>query len=148
MSLRDRKMRTLLKRVLVPVLHEAGFRGRYPDFRRKVRGELHLLCVMHDTHGGGFFIEVANRAAGDMAMPWGETVAEEAICVAHTDMGQRARLQGSDSNNSLREDWFRYERLDDAQMEALANHVVQLLPQVEDWLRDRTIGNNIASTEP
>lgn len=142
----DKIARRILKRDLVPAMESAGFKGRFPNFQRREGGRLHLLAVEFDKHGGGFFLELACRPAGDFEAPWGEIVAESDLTVAHTPVEDRARLQQIGQRNSLSEHWFRYENLPEADIEKLVGHVSSLLDQVNDWLREKRVGTNLSAS--
>lgn len=143
-----RNARIILKRTLVPELEAEGFQGKFPEFQRIERGELQLLSIVFDKYGGGFFLEFSNCPLGDMETSWGEVVAERELTVAHTPFESRARLQQKGDRNSLTEDWFRYDKLSADELERLVLHVVDLLPQINDWLRAKKVGRNISTTAP
>lgn len=143
-----RDARMILKRTLVPELESAGFQGKFPEFRRIEGGELQLLSIVFDKNGGGFFLEFSKSSPGDMETSWGEVVPERELTVAHTPVESRARLQQKGDRNSLSEDWFRYEKLSANELDRLVLHVVDLLPQISDWLREKRVGQNISTTAP
>ena len=138
-------VRKMLKQKLVPLLETQGFRGKFPDFQRIEDQQLHLLSVEFDKYGGGFFIEIAVHPSGDFNTPWGEVVAEKDLTVAHTNMENRARLQHKGHNNSLSEDWFRFEGLTEQGVENLVVDVCAMFPQINAWLRNGTVGNNMCA---
>ena len=140
--------RRILKRDLVPVLEIEGFKGKFPNFQRLENGSIHLLSIEFDKWGGGFFLEFACHPPGDLETTWGEVVAEKDIIVAHTSIESRARLQQKGHQNSLSEDWFRYENLSDDEIEKLVRHVSGLISQLNEWLREKRVGKNICATEP
>lgn len=141
----SKKMRALLKRALVPRLESEGFVGRFPEFRRTENGELHLLSVQFDKHGGGFFLELAKHPPGDLETSWGETVPERELTVAHTPIENRARLQRNGHQHSLSEDWFRFDELPANELEGLVRDVIGLFPQVDEWLRTGRAGPNVSA---
>lgn len=52
------KMIAALQELVIPVLRQGGFVGRFPHFRR-VRSEcMDLLTFQFDKWGGGFVVEV------------------------------------------------------------------------------------------
>ena len=140
--------RRILKRDLVPALEVEGFSGRFPDFQRRENDDLHLLSIEFDKNGGGFFLEFTRHPPGDLETSWGEVVAESDLTVAHTHFESRARLQQNGQRNSLSEDWFRYDALSETEIEELVRHVVSLVSQINDWLRENSVGQNISTTEP
>ena len=140
--------RGILKRTLVPSIEAAGFQGKFPNFQRFENDDLHLLSVVFDKNGGGFFLEFASCPPGDMKTCWGEVIPERELTVAHTHFESRARLQQKGHPNSLSEDWFRYEKLSEVDIEDLVQHVDSLIPQVDEWLREKRVGQNVSTTEP
>ena len=143
----NRAVRKTLKQILVPALDAAGFHGVFPEFRRTGGATLQLLSVQFDKHGGGFFLEFAEHALGDMSTSWGETIPESELTVAHTPIDCRARLQHKGGRNSVSEDWFRFDNLSEDQLLTLVRRVAGLLDQVDDWLRDGKTGANIFAYE-
>ena len=139
-------VRRILERDLVPALKTDGFRGKFPDFQRSENGCLHLLSIEFDKNGGGFFLEFACHPPGDMKTSWGEVVLEQNLTVAHTHFEGRARLQLYGQPNSLSEDWFRYEKLSEKEIEKLVQHVCSIIYQANDWLREKLVGQNISAT--
>ncbi len=142
----NRKIREILKRTLVPKLEAEGFRGKFPEFQRIESGDLHLLSIQFDKYGGGFFLEFTSHPPGDLQTSWGENVPEQEITVAHTPIESRGRLQQKENKNSVSEDWFRFEKLSEDELEKLVQQVVNLLPQINDWLREKRVGINISTT--
>ena len=140
-------MRNTIKKTLVPYLETEGFNGKFPSFQRKEKHMLHLLTVQFDKHGGGFFLEFAYHPPGDKKTSWGEFVPENKLNVAYAPIEDRARLQEYGRPNSLREDWFRYENLSEDEFETLVKHVIELFPQVNNWLRNKRVGKNISAIE-
>ena len=118
---RNRIARRVLKRDLVPVLEAEGFKGKFPDFQRLENGDVHLLSIEFDKYGGGFFLEFACQPRGDLETSWGEVVLENDLTVAHANLEHRARLQRIGKSNSLREDWFRYEKSPEKEIEKCFN---------------------------
>ena len=141
-------IRRILKKTLVPKLVAEGFHGNFPDFQRIDKEYLHLLSIVFDKNGGGFFLEFTSQPPGDMNTSWGEVIPERELTAAHTHFESRARLQQKGQPNSLSEDWFRFENLSENEVEGLVQHVGSLLPQVNDWLREKRVGQNISTTKP
>ena len=140
--------RKILKKHLVPTLKTEGFHGTFPDFQRHEDGNLHLLSVVFDKNGGGFFLEFSRHPSGDFESSWGDVISEKDLTVAHTPFESRARLQQNGHQNSLSEDWFRYEKMSESQIETVVHYVSSLLNQVNDWLRENRVGRNVSATEP
>ena len=139
------KLRSSTRRILEPAMAELGFRIRYPHFQRTRNGELELVSLQHDKWGGGFILEFAKHAAGDLQTSWGETVPEEKIDVAYTNPATRARLLATTERNDDRLNYFRYDpKADDrASTDALVEQMVRLLPQVIEWFESGLAGPNV-----
>lgn len=143
----NQTVRRILKKTLVPILEAEGFQGKFPDFQRLDKEDLHLLSVVFDKNGGGFFLEFATHPPGDLETSWGEVIPEKELTVAHTHFERRARLQQNGHPNSLSEDWFRFEKLSGNEIKELVQNVGSLMYQVNDWLREKRAGQNISTTE-
>ncbi len=141
-------VRRILRKNLVPMLEAEGFHGKFPDFQRLEKEDLHLLSIVFDKNGGGFFLEFTSHPPGNMETSWGEIIPEKELTVAHTHFEGRARLQQNGHPNSLSEDWFRFEKLSESEIGRLVQHVGNLIPQVNHWLREKRVGQNISTTEP
>ncbi len=122
-----------------------GFNVSYPHFQRKRDGRLDLVSLEHDKWGGGFFLEFAALDAGDLTTSWGEVVPEAKVNVAYTDPSTRARLMAVPADADSRERYFRYEEFADdrGQCDDLVSELVNLLPQVDDWLDRGEVGPNV-----
>ncbi len=124
---------------------ELGFRIRYPHFQRTRNGELELVSLHHDKWGGGFCLEFAKHAAGDLETSWGELVPEDKIDVAYTNPATRARLLARLKHSDGREHFFRYEDIADdrARLDDLVSELVSLLPQIIEWFETGKAGPNV-----
>ena len=140
------KLRASTKRILEPAMSAQGFAVRYPHFQRKRDGHLELVSLQHDKWGGGFVLEFAKHAAGDLETSWGERVPEAEIGVAYTDPATRARLLATTRHSNTPEDYFRHESFaeDRVRRDALVSEVVRLLPQVFEWFENGAVGPNIS----
>ncbi len=145
--MKSKLTRTELKRLVVPVLAELGFNGKFPHFMRKIDDRLDLLSFEFDKWGGGFFLEFCSTSCGDAIMSWGECVPEQTLTVAHVAADNRARLQAIGGKSSCNEYWFRFEDLEQSQIVELALKVADLLGQVELWLSHGIAGANISFVE-
>lgn len=137
------KLRSALKVRFAPYLEPEGFYGKFPEFKCKEHGMLHLLSVEFDRWGGGFFLEFAPHAPGPKEMPWGEIVPENELAVDHAPFDTRARLQNRGSSNSTRESWFRFDGLNTEGCDMLMVCLIALFPQVDAWLRKQKVGPNV-----
>ena len=140
------KLRASTKHILEPAMSAQGFAVRYPHFQRKRNGHLELVSLQHDKWGGGFFLEFAKHAGGDLETAWGECVPEAEVEVAHTDPATRARLLATTRHSGTSRDYFRHESFteDRAQCDVLVSEVVGLLPQVFEWFECGSVGPNIS----
>lgn len=140
----DQFMKDALKRIFVPHLITLGYSGKYPHFRKKHDGLLHLASVQFWKYGGSFIVEVAKHPAGPKQTSWGELVPEEKIDVAYAPPTERARLQRN-GNNGTESGWFRFSQFesDKAKYDALAKEVSSLFAQAEHWLASAEAGPSI-----
>ena len=133
-----RLVRKAQRELLEPAIIELGFAGRYPQFIRDLGGERHFILFAARKYGGGFSIHGA----------WSPLTADHGD-LAQTDFDQRATLQhlaevcSVDGRMALRSlGDFDYEFIaDDSEAcRALANEALQILPQLDHWLRTREPG--------
>lgn len=95
--------------MVVPVLRQKGFKGSFPHFRRLAADRINLLTFQFDRSGGGFVIEIANCQPDGFTTSWGKRIEPNKL-TAH-DLFKRKRIQSNmDTDSSLTEDWFRYDR--------------------------------------
>jgi hypothetical protein len=103
MSLERDSMITVLKRDVIPVLKELGFKGTFPHFRRINENKIDLLTFQFDRYGGGFLIEVATCPSEGVFLHWGEKVPPNKVTAHDLHPDNRLRLKG---NKGV---WFRYD---------------------------------------
>ena len=89
----SQQMSAALKAVLVPVLNESGFDGRFPRYRRDRAEVLHFISMQYDKAGTSFFLEAAWQPPGDKMTSWGELVPQRDLLLEHAPLENRARLQ-------------------------------------------------------
>jgi len=107
-SSRD-KMDKSLSEIVVPVLRQLEFKGSFPHFRRVKSDRINLLTFQFDRSGGGFVIEIANCRPDGFTTHWGLDIKPNKL-TAH-DMNKRKRIQSNmETDSSLTEDWFRYDK--------------------------------------
>ena len=107
-SSRD-KMDKSLSEIVVPVLRQLEFKGSFPHFRRIKSDRINLLTFQFDRSGGGFVIEIANCRPDGFTTYWGLDIKPNKL-TAH-DMNKRKRIQSNmETDSSLTEDWFRYDK--------------------------------------
>jgi hypothetical protein len=110
MSGSDRdEMNKTLNEIVVPVLRQLKFKGSFPHFRRLTTERINLLTFQFDRSGGGFVIEIANCKPDGFTTSWGLKIGPNKV-TAH-DMNKRKRIQSNmNTESSLTEDWFRYDK--------------------------------------
>lgn len=135
-------MRRALGEVLVPGLESLGFVGKHPSFRRAVADKIQILSVYYDKWGGAFFLEFGQCDAQEL-----EGVPLEDLEAAHIPLLSRARLVAYTNAGNPSKQFFRYADFSDdiEKCRALAEEVVRLLPQVNDWLHGDQVGDNISA---
>ena len=140
-------IRQALRDVFEPHLKAEGFVGKHPHFRRQEGKTLHLLSVIYDKFGGGFTFEFANHPPGTLRTSWGTIVPEEQLEIGHADVSNRARLVMTTQGQGTYDDFFRYDAFsgDKRACTELVVNAVKMFPQINDWLRTKSAGPNIAS---
>ena len=104
-----KEMESSLIEIVVPVLRQLGFKGSFPHFRRLTPNRINLLTFQFDRHGGGFVIEIAN-AKNEKFKGYGDVEIEPNKLTAH-DLTNRTRIQANmKTEDSLTDDWFRYDK--------------------------------------
>lgn len=100
------KMQQALKRCIIPILREQGFKGSFPHFRRADEQNIDLLTFQFNRWGGSFVVEVASCPLEGMTMSWGEKIPANKVNAHHVN--ERFRLGAK----SLEEEgiWFDYEK--------------------------------------
>ncbi|OMC81588.1 hypothetical protein BK128_21685 [Viridibacillus sp. FSL H7-0596] len=114
-----------LKKIVIPILREKGFKGSFPHFRRIKENKIDLLTFQFDKYGGGFVIEVAVCPPDGVTHDWGKKVPSNKV-TAH-DLYNRLRLNGGE--------WFRYDApsSDEGIFDILANGVLNCIPEAENY---------------
>lgn len=113
------EMESALKRIVVPELRRAGFRGSFPHFRR-LHQAVDLVTFQFDRHGGGFVIEVAIGNPSGLTTHWGKHIPANKLTAWDLNPVQRKRLKPVSGSGT--DSWFRYDAcqaLDDIAAEAL-----------------------------
>lgn len=110
MSSSDRdEMNKNLIEIVDPILRQLNFKGSFPHFRRQTTERINLLTFQFDRSGGGFVIEIANCKLDGFTTSWGLEIKPNKL-TAH-DMDKRKRIQSNmNTESSLTEDWFRYDK--------------------------------------
>jgi hypothetical protein len=130
MSEAQYQMKKALKAVVVPRLHDHGFKGSFPHFRRCRPNHIDLFTFQFDRHGSGFVIEIGQCSADGFRTHWGKQIAPEKVTAWDLPPNQRARVQlcaGSGTNG-----WFRYDkRAEQDVFKQTADSVLPLLEHTE-----------------
>jgi hypothetical protein len=123
MSVGRDSMISSLKKIVIPILREKGFKGSFPHFRRIKENKIDLLTFQFDRYGGGFVIEVAVCPPDGVTHHWGEKVPPNRV-TAH-DLNNRPRLNGGE--------WFRYDDpgSDKGIFDVIAYEVLKCIPEAK-----------------
>lgn len=145
-------MRRALKRKLLPGLERFGFEGTLTAMQRKNPDSLDVLGIQYWKYGGEFILEFGRCELGDRHSPWGVTP-EAKIEYGHLPALERARLEqrGPAMGKGFRGFSFQGFGEDIQKYEALAEEVVLVLPQIDNWLERRGAGSHVFAfsyTEP
>lgn len=116
-----------LKKIVIPVLREKGFKGSFPHFRRITEEKIDLLTFQFDRYGGGFVIEIAVCSPDGWTHYWGKKVPPNKVTAHDLHPDNRLRLKGGD--------WFRYDApdSDDNIYDDVANEVLNYLSEAEEY---------------
>lgn len=137
------KMIAALQELVIPVLRNGGFVGRFPHFRRVRSASVDLLTFQFDKWGGGFVVEVGSLHPAqadllDLATPL------EKLRAVNLPFENRIRLNPSSTDDPSK-DWFRYDQLIylGNVYRAQAKRVLALLKaQAEPWWTERCQPND------
>jgi hypothetical protein len=103
------KMKSALKRIVMPELRRQGFKGSFPHFRR-ISTRVDLLTIQFDRNGGGFVLEVAeSREITGFTTHWGKHIPAEKLTAWDLHPDHRKRLQPKQGSGT--DCWFRYDGL-------------------------------------
>jgi len=145
MSREGDAMRRSLKKLVVPALNALGFKGARSSFVRIEADDLDLLTIQYGKYGGEFILEFARTVYRDPET--GTVVPEEKMDVINLSPTLRGRLEQRGVGVSVFKGFsFAGFGNDASRYDALAAQVAGLLPQVDDWLRTRTIGSHIRAS--
>jgi hypothetical protein len=117
-----------LKRTVVPVLRELGFKGSFPHFRRTLDSRVDLLTFQFYSSGGQFVVEVGSFPSTGY-MHYGKLIPPEKVRMPH--LLSRLRLGAKDEGS---DHWFGFEA---GNFEEVAGSVVPYIrgQAVEWWSR-------------
>lgn len=95
-----------LKKVVIPLLRNQGFKGSFPHFRRKNNNNIDLLTFQFNKWGGSFVVEFAVSPLDGITMHWGEHISPNKITAHH--INKRYRLgRKSEGEDGI---WFDFEK--------------------------------------
>jgi len=119
-------MVSTLKKTIVPLLKEQGFKGSFPHFRRITEKKIHLLTFQFDKYGGGFLMEVGVCPPDGYRKSKSEIIPPNKVTCYH--LQNRARI----TNNG---DWFRYDKENNIGniYEDVANEVISTIKEAETY---------------
>jgi hypothetical protein len=102
MSVHHDLMMEALKKQLLPVLRERGFKGRFPHFRRAGRDRIDFVMIQFRRGGGSFTINIGQSGPqGIDRGPWADLPVEK-LTVGH--LTTRSRI----STGFLDGQWFEF----------------------------------------
>jgi hypothetical protein len=142
MSREGDAMRRSLKRLLIPELAKLGFVKMASNFVRIDGEDLDLLNIQYSKYGGEFILEFARTIYRDPLT--GAVVPEEKMDVAGLALEFRGRLERL-KKRPAEFNGFQFSGFGDSveKYDALAAEVVELLPQVDAWLRTGVVGDRL-----
>lgn len=145
MASKTKYVRQSITRILEPVIVSAGFSGKYPHYRRRSEGSLHILSVIHSKWGGALTLEFGIVDAGDFHTSWGEIVPEHSIEIGHVPLDYRARLKPDNGD-----DFFSYDKIftDKDKCDDIISSIASEVEQVDNWLKTGNAGRNISPFSP
>ena len=126
-----RLMISFLQNIVVPEIKKNGFFGTFPHFRKKEIGVLGFVSFQFNRYGGSFVVEVGKAKDQDLGTI-GQGRPFEKLDSADTKFRKRINPQGITGDY-----WFSYEQfINDAEFKQLAESVVVILPQVDEFLQN------------
>jgi hypothetical protein len=137
-------MRNALRRRFVPAITGRGFIGSGSTFRRVDPRWLDLVTIQYWKYGGQFILEFARLARNEPRL-LAPVASEGEIGIEHVLPRQRARLEQREDADADGFRGFRFGGFGEEKnrYEALADQVVELLPQVDAWLESGIRGSHI-----
>ena len=107
MNGRHKEMVAALKREVLPLLREQGFKGSFPHFRRHTGNAIDLITFQFDKWGGGFVIEIARSPPDGLVTPWRETIPPEKVKAWDVHPTGRKRIKATADQGV--DGWFRFD---------------------------------------
>ncbi|WP_189655310.1 DUF4304 domain-containing protein [Heyndrickxia sp. FSL K6-6286] len=125
MASNERKMMdNALKKVVIPVLRNQGFKGSFPHFRRENEDNIDLITFQFNKWGGSFVVELAICPIKGVTMSWGEQVPLNKVTAHHINRRYRLGAKSEDEDGI----WFNFENVKtEEDFEKVASNVLDLL---------------------
>jgi hypothetical protein len=132
-------MLEVLHALVVPVLEQRGFSGRFPDFRRITSRAVDLISFHFARHEAAFGVEVACAPLTGVTIAGQVFVPPNQLTAWHVGPLDRFRL-----GPERPDQWFRFRRtfpfLSDPHRRAARAVLPYLDSQAETWWRERSSG--------
>lgn len=128
----NKAMKKALSEIVVPKLHDRGFKGSFPHFRRFLENRVDLLSFQFSVYLDSFVLEISQCPLTGVEMEWGKSIPAEKVTAFDTNPRYRWRLTPVQASASLKldEEWFSYE---DRRYEEIAKSVLPFLDEGEWW---------------
>jgi hypothetical protein len=98
-------MDSALKKQVIPILRNQGFKGSFPHFRRENENNIDLITFQFNRWGGSFVVELAVCPLKGITEPWGEYISPKKVTAHH--INNRFRLGAkSEEEDGI---WFDFE---------------------------------------
>lgn len=146
----NRLVRKAIREIMEPQIAALGFTGKYPEFRRDVKGETHFLLFQTNKYGGSFWYSVAWRKRLPYLEHGRDPLPPDQVTLAHTDFDKRAtaaHVVPVGDVETQRMAWrsvgdFEYDQIveDVEACRALVKEAAEILPRLDHWLKTREPG--------
>ncbi|MDU9694048.1 DUF4304 domain-containing protein [Priestia sp. SB1] len=113
-----------LKKNVVPILRECGFKGSFPHFYRKLECRLDLIMFQFSAWGGTLYVEVSKCAPDGHLDVSGEFYTPNKVKVYCIDLAHRKRL------GRHTQEMFKFNENNTV---VVSTYVREALQEAEDW---------------
>lgn len=104
----NRKMMdNALKKIVIPILRDQGFKGSFPHFRRKNNNQIDLITFQFNKWGGSFVVELAVSPLDGIKEPWGEYISPNKVTAHHINKRYRLGAKSEEEDGI----WFNFEKV-------------------------------------
>ncbi|MGF9891217.1 DUF4304 domain-containing protein [Priestia megaterium] len=124
MTAEKEKMIHSLKKNVIPVLRNCGFKGTFPHFYRKLESRLDLIMFQFSAWGGTLYVEVSKCAPDGHLDVSEELYIPNKVKVYHIDLEHRKRL-GNETQEIF--------KFDKDNTEEVSICVRKTLKEAEEW---------------